>query len=303
MIGAWLFAVGASVGSFLNVVVHRLPRGMSLISPASRCPRCKTPLRAGDNVPVLGWLRLRGRCRWCGKAISTRYPWVELACGLLFVGLAGMELAAPPLPAWSHSFRRMEAATRPSNPEPRWSGFPLEKFTGHALLLTVLLTNALLVTDAARFPGRAKTILVVVALALLMAMTLQTARPTLDSSRWTGMEMPTTLFLALAGMGTAFTLSLLIGRIPGTRLAQISFGLAWIGLFLGWRGALFGFVVTLALTLGLWIDRSRRSSTGSRHWEVRTSAVTLAWGLFAAGAIAIWLIPLVVPGLLVQGKP
>jgi leader peptidase (prepilin peptidase)/N-methyltransferase len=81
----FLFALGACVGSFLNVVVYRLPRGQSLITPPSRCPECQTPLAWYDNVPVFGWIFLRGKCRYCGKPISPRYPIVEAITGLLFV--------------------------------------------------------------------------------------------------------------------------------------------------------------------------------------------------------------------------
>lgn len=65
-----MFFVGASIGSFLNVVVYRVPAGLSIVRPASRCPNCSTPIRSTDNVPVFGWLRLRGRCRACGQPIS-----------------------------------------------------------------------------------------------------------------------------------------------------------------------------------------------------------------------------------------
>jgi leader peptidase (prepilin peptidase)/N-methyltransferase len=82
-----VFLLGLAVGSFLNVVIHRVPRGESVVSPASRCPRCGTPIRARHNVPVLGWLILRGRCADCGTPISARYPLVELGTGLLFAAL------------------------------------------------------------------------------------------------------------------------------------------------------------------------------------------------------------------------
>jgi len=81
----FLFAIGACVGSFLNVVVYRLPRGMSLVRPPSRCPECETPLAWYDNVPVFGWIFLRGKCRYCRKPISPRYPIVEAVTGCLFV--------------------------------------------------------------------------------------------------------------------------------------------------------------------------------------------------------------------------
>lgn len=78
---------GLLVGSFLNVVVWRLPRGESLVRPASRCPGCETPIKPYDNVPVLSWLLLRGRCRNCGTRISPRYPLVEAATAALYVAV------------------------------------------------------------------------------------------------------------------------------------------------------------------------------------------------------------------------
>jgi leader peptidase (prepilin peptidase)/N-methyltransferase len=83
----FVFALGAVVGSFLNVVIARVPRGESVVSPASRCPRCKSAIRWYDNVPVLSWMVLRGKCRDCGLPISPRYPLVELLVGLLAVGI------------------------------------------------------------------------------------------------------------------------------------------------------------------------------------------------------------------------
>jgi leader peptidase (prepilin peptidase)/N-methyltransferase len=81
--------LGASVGSFLNVVVYRLPAGLSLVSPPSRCPRCFHPLSWFENVPVLGWLGLRGRCRHCRAAIAVRYPLVEAAMAISFLVILG----------------------------------------------------------------------------------------------------------------------------------------------------------------------------------------------------------------------
>jgi leader peptidase (prepilin peptidase)/N-methyltransferase len=75
--------LGLAIGSFLNVVIHRLPRGESLSKPRSRCPGCGKQIRARDNIPVVSWLLLRGRCRDCGEPISPRYPLVEaLTAGL-----------------------------------------------------------------------------------------------------------------------------------------------------------------------------------------------------------------------------
>lgn len=82
-----VISLGAAVGSFLNVVIYRLPAGLSLLRPPSRCPQCQTPLKPYDNVPVLGWLWLQGKCRYCQTPISSRYPVVEGATALIFLGI------------------------------------------------------------------------------------------------------------------------------------------------------------------------------------------------------------------------
>jgi leader peptidase (prepilin peptidase)/N-methyltransferase len=90
--------LGLLIGSFLNVVIHRVPRGESVVSPPSACPACSTPIRPRDNVPVVGWLLLKGRCRDCQAPISSRYPLVEAATAGLFVVMAlrfGYDWALP----------------------------------------------------------------------------------------------------------------------------------------------------------------------------------------------------------------
>ncbi len=82
---------GAVIGSFLNVVAYRLPRSKSLVTPGSQCPGCDTPIKLYDNVPVLGWLLLRGRCRTCRTAISPRYPAVEALTAALAVAVILVE--------------------------------------------------------------------------------------------------------------------------------------------------------------------------------------------------------------------
>ncbi len=79
------FVVGTCIGSFLNVCIYRIPAEESVVSPASRCPQCGTPIAWYDNVPILGWLWLRARCRACGLRIPARYPIVEALTGLLAV--------------------------------------------------------------------------------------------------------------------------------------------------------------------------------------------------------------------------
>ncbi len=85
---AWMTCVGGAIGSFLNVVVYRMPAGISLSHPPSRCPKCETPIRIYDNVPVLGWLLLNGKCRSCKQPIAARYPIVEATVSAMFGLLA-----------------------------------------------------------------------------------------------------------------------------------------------------------------------------------------------------------------------
>jgi len=83
----FIFAVGCCVGSFLNVVIYRMPRDLSLVKPGSACPACHKPIRFYDNIPLVSWLVLHGKCRYCKSPISPRYFVIELFAGLLFIGV------------------------------------------------------------------------------------------------------------------------------------------------------------------------------------------------------------------------
>jgi leader peptidase (prepilin peptidase) / N-methyltransferase len=91
---------GLAIGSFLNVVIWRVPRKESVVRPPSHCPQCETPIRPADNVPVLSWLMLRGKCRHCGNPIPIRYPLVEAGNGVLFAAVAARFGASWELPAY-----------------------------------------------------------------------------------------------------------------------------------------------------------------------------------------------------------
>ena len=91
--------LGLLVGSFLNVVVHRVPAGRSVVRPRSACPACAAPIRARDTVPVVSWVLLGGRCRDCAAVVPARYPAVELATGMLFGALAATHGRSAALPA------------------------------------------------------------------------------------------------------------------------------------------------------------------------------------------------------------
>ena len=87
----FMAAIGAIIGSFLNVVIHRLPREQSIVLPSSKCPHCRVAIKPYDNVPVISYLVLRGRCRSCGAPISPRYPAVEALTGLVFAAITWHE--------------------------------------------------------------------------------------------------------------------------------------------------------------------------------------------------------------------
>ncbi len=141
----WLFAFGACVGSFLNVVIYRLPIGMNLVHPPSRCPRCLHGIRLTDNVPILGWLFLRGRCRHCALPISFRYPLVELIVATLFVVVALSEVfTANAYPSPGGAGR---SALTIFEPGPLWLTYSL-----HVLLLMTLVASAAMEIDGSRIP-------------------------------------------------------------------------------------------------------------------------------------------------------
>src|SRR5687768_3366746 len=96
----FVFVLGAIVGSFLNVVIHRVPNEESIVFPNSACPNCGTPIKAYDNIPIVSWLILRGKCRGCAKPISIRYLSVELLTALLYVAVYWYTGLTPMLPVY-----------------------------------------------------------------------------------------------------------------------------------------------------------------------------------------------------------
>lgn len=166
----WLIfisAFGACVGSFLNVVIYRLPAGLSLVHPPSRCPYCESKLAAYDNVPILGWLWLRGKCRKCKAPISIQYPLVEAATAILFGGMfalfymtdfrppfafAGLETTWPLFLVWCIAVACLFAATVIDS---RLFIIPLEiPWTMTAVALVVLPVGAWLTPELTSFgPG------------------------------------------------------------------------------------------------------------------------------------------------------
>jgi leader peptidase (prepilin peptidase)/N-methyltransferase len=144
----WLFLLGAAVGSFLNVCIYRLPRGKSLAWPGSRCGSCFHEVRLKDNVPLVSYWVLRGRCRDCGAAFSMRYFWVELLTAVSFVALYLLEIGlnVQHLPAWPEGgFAYFEWARTPPH---SWA-----LFIFHAVLACFLITATGCLLDCGRVPA------------------------------------------------------------------------------------------------------------------------------------------------------
>jgi leader peptidase (prepilin peptidase)/N-methyltransferase len=147
----WLGLIGACIGSFLNVVAYRTPRGMSVVWKPSHCPSCGHDIRPRDNLPVLGWLLLRGRCRDCGAPISPRYAIVEAAMGAAFFTLAYVELFSGGGNIPGGPF--LEAADSWNTVwNPNWT--VLRIYIYHCTLLSLLMAMALIDQDRQRLPWR-----------------------------------------------------------------------------------------------------------------------------------------------------
>lgn len=143
----WVFILGLGVGSFLNVLIVRLPYEKSIIWPGSRCGNCLRSIRLLDNLPVIGYLRLRGRCRFCGATFSSRYLWVELGTGFAFLALFFVEIVTqgyggiPGLEPWQYvpGLKYGASAVGSFPPVRAWV-----YFFYHALLLSLLIASAVI---------------------------------------------------------------------------------------------------------------------------------------------------------------
>ena len=269
----WFFVFGACVGSFLNVVVYRLPRRMSLFG-FSRCPWCITPIQARDNIPVLGWLMRRGRCRACWLPISGRYPIVELVTGLLFIVLLFVEVLSggTNLPVREPYLRGGYVWTVYDT---KWDLMRIYSF--HLCLLSVLWASALIRFDRKPIP------ISMVVLAVILGFGLPAVWPDLQpvaawippvswpaALSWMSRFETSSLGL-LTGLGLGFACECAFrwrrpdGITGGTGLGKV---LALVGLYLGWQAVVAIAAVTVILSavggaLGcIWPGRLRVPTLG-----------------------------------------
>jgi leader peptidase (prepilin peptidase)/N-methyltransferase len=269
VVAAWFFLLGASIGSFLNVVVYRLPRGMTLLG-TSQCPKCATPILFRDNVPVLGWFLLGGRCRACKLPIAARYPLMEGLTGSLFLGLAFAELfsGGSNLPV---RLPTPETGVLLAVANPAWELVRLYGF--HACLLSALLTIALIAFDQQGMPRRLT--LFIAAVGVVTALCWPDLHPVpwdllSSESRPTSPPMQsllTSFFGAVCGIciGVVIDVRLDDGRgIRGLLRSPMAAALLIVGIFLGWQATLAlavvagGLLAVLATALGLFFPQPEK---------------------------------------------
>jgi leader peptidase (prepilin peptidase) / N-methyltransferase len=232
-----IFWLGAAIGSFLNVVVYRIPAGLSILWPPSRCPKCLHGLGAGENIPILGWLLLRGKCRHCQTTISSRYPIVEAATAIIFVIV----------------YNRF--------------GLSIETI-GYSLFMSWLLALSLIDLDTMTLPNS------LTQSGLIVGLGFQITTGLLDNLSITGMKDH--LFQGIVGMVLAIWIYDTIQIVGTWMLGQSAQGggdaklMAMVGAWLGWKSVLLtGFLASLfgstlmggALVLGL-IQRRQKFPLG-----------------------------------------
>jgi len=213
LLGFYAFAIGAVVGSFLNVLIHRYPREESIVFPASHCPNCNAGIRWFDNVPILAYLWLRGRCRDCREAISLRYPLVELANALFYLAI----------------FQRTGA---------EWAFIPIAAIVSMTIALIYIDLDIQILPDVIDVPG----ILIGIGIG---ALHFGERYPdfTLAESWMDSLIGATMGALVLLGIAFAYRL---IRRIEGMGLGDVKM-LAMIGAVIGWR-ALFPALMIASIT-------------------------------------------------------
>lgn len=268
----WILFFGASVGSFLNVIVYRMPREMSLSSPPSRCPGCETKIRRGDNLPVIGWLLLKGRCRACQMRIPIRYPTVEAITGLLFLLVAHLELLSG-------------GATLPVRVPEAYTGFIwvvwytkwdlVSLYLYHMLMIINVLTIGLMSRDGVRIPLRLWGPLIAVGIVCPMIWPGLHPQPWSMSLWHRAMErgespdwwwgMASCLLGGGVGLSLGWGGGKLLDRDPKDGIGRqgLKIGLLIVGIYLGWQAGLWvGLLVYASSSVWNLMSRKREGKGG-----------------------------------------
>lgn len=256
----WVFFLGACVGSFLNVVVYRVPLGQSVVSHASYCPKCGEGIRPSDNIPVIGWLKLKGECRNCHLPISSRYPIVEFTIGSLFLFLHFVQVtsAGANIPVRPIGFRTGAMATL-FQPNLELLGLTLY----HCYLLCSIFSWAMILRDGNRVPARAVVTTFAIGAVPAICFPMLLPFPVMTAKEALAVlpaVIPATLSRHVAAAATVF-----VGACVGAVIATVfriitrkwsSVQNVWdvpswmlIGIFLGWQAVTGTLLVTIVWML------------------------------------------------------
>ena len=269
---AWLTMVGACFGSFLNVVIYRVPAGLSVVHPSSFCPRCKHPIRWFHNVPIFGWFLLRGKCYDCKLPISARYPLVEFTVAALFGGLAWIEVFSQPLamPLGPPTTIQRDLTTAGVQ-----CGY-------HLVLLCGLLCAGLMEFDGGRLPRTMA--LAILGIGVIVPLFLLDVRPVhfMHHVPEALQARDGRLGLADGAAGLLFGLAL---AVPATIAPWLSktgrwngmVGLVWVGVFLGWQAAAVLACAAATTYLGVSALLFRRPALARVSWSGGLAILTLIW--------------------------
>ena len=276
VLGIGVFIVGTVVGSFLNVCIYRIPWEKSVIWPGSRCPMCSNPIAVRDNVPVLGWLALRGECRNCGAPISMRYPLVELLVGLLFLAAYYVDVVLGPRGRFGYEI-----------------GWPLLTLSYHAILVALLVAATFIDYDLFIIPDA------ITVTGMFAGITLGTLFPQVRPEPAFARTPAGGFVVGLLGLAVGAGLTQFV-RVAGSaalRREAMGFGdvtlMGMIGAFLGWQvavltffsGAFFGLAHAfwkLVVYFKKWV-RGQKLSTADRelpfgpYLSMGAVALVLSW--------------------------
>ena len=256
--------LGAAIGSFLNVVIYRVPAGRSIVSPPSACPHCGHGIAGWDNIPVVSWLVLRARCRNCGAPISARYPLVELGTALAFAAVA-----------WKFSGGIDAATTLPSLLA------PLTALIAFLYLAAISIALALIDLDTHRLPNVIVLPAYAVGAILLLASSLLAGDPETLLRAAIGAVGLFGLYFIMAiaypgGMGFG---DVKLAGVIGLFLAWLGWGAFAVGAFAAFiLGGVFGVALLLARRAG------RKSRIPFGPWMIAGAWV----GVFAGNSIWGW---------------
>ena len=272
LICLWLTVIGACVGSFLNVIVYRMPRGLSVTHPGSHCPQCKHPVRWYDNIPVVSWIWLQGQCRDCGESFSIRYAVIEALAALIFL-LIGY----------------CEGLTGGSNlPSTFRLTVPLEFFYSdftnwilcvyHLTLICTLMCLVLIEYDQQTVVKKLS------GFALLVGLLAPSVWPFLHPARATApwLAMSTPGWEAFASAVTGFAagtvlaiFALALRGLRGSPLISAILCSSIVGSFLGWQAATA--IVTTTVAFDSFSNRNYQKTPWTGLLLVTTTIWTLAW--------------------------